>query len=47
MPTEPASYFLTGLLALMALIAAGADLGGEWSMAYNAGRSAVSTTNRL
>ncbi len=40
MPTRARILFLTGLLALMALIAAGADLGGEMVYAYNAAGSA-------
>jgi uncharacterized membrane protein len=40
MPTRFRYVFLTGLLAVMLLIAAGADLGGEMVYGYNAGGSA-------
>jgi uncharacterized membrane protein len=40
MPTRARVLFMAGLLALMVLIAAGADLGGEMVFAYNAGGSA-------
>jgi uncharacterized membrane protein len=40
MPTRGRYLFLAGLLALMGLIAAGADLGGEMVFAYNAAGSA-------
>ncbi|MFZ2061229.1 MAG: DUF2231 domain-containing protein [Candidatus Binatus sp.] len=40
MPTRARILFLGGLIALMALIAAGADLGGEMVYAYNAAGSA-------
>ena len=40
MPTRARVLFMTGLLALMVLIAAGADLGGEMVYGYNAGGSA-------
>jgi len=40
MPTRARYLFLAALIALMALIAAGADLGGEMVYAYNAAGSA-------
>ena len=40
MPTRARVLFMAGLLALMVLIAAGADLGGEMVYGYNAGGSA-------
>ena len=40
MPTRGRYLFLAGLIALMGLIAAGADLGGEMVFAYNAAGSA-------
>ena len=40
MPTRARYIFLAGLIALMGLIAAGADLGGEMVFAYNAAGSA-------
>ena len=40
MPARARILFLAGLIALMALIAAGADLGGEMVFAYNAAGSA-------
>ena len=40
MPTRGRYVFLAGLLALICLITAGADLGGEMVFAYNAGGSA-------
>lgn len=40
MPARGRYVFLAGLLALMCLIAAGADLGGEMVYGYNAGGSA-------
>jgi uncharacterized membrane protein len=40
MPTRARYLFLTGLLAVMVLIAAGADLGGEMVYGYNAGGTA-------
>ncbi|MGC2304930.1 DUF2231 domain-containing protein [Candidatus Binatus sp.] len=40
MPTRARILFLAGLIALMALIAAGADLGGEMVFAYNAAGTA-------
>ena len=40
MPTRGRYVFLAGLLAVMMLIAAGADLGGEMVYGYNAGGSA-------
>jgi uncharacterized membrane protein len=40
MPTRTRLLFMAGLLALMGLIAAGADLGGEMVYSYNAGGSA-------
>lgn len=40
MPTRARVLFLAGLIALMALIAAGADLGGEMVYAYNAAGTA-------
>ena len=40
MPTRGRYLFLAGLLAAMALIAEGADLGGEMVFAYNAAGSA-------
>jgi uncharacterized membrane protein len=40
MPTRARVLFMAGLLALMVLIAAGADLGGEMVYTYNAGGSA-------
>jgi uncharacterized membrane protein len=40
MPTRFRYVFLAGLLAVMGLIAAGADLGGQMVYAYNAGGSA-------
>jgi len=40
MPTRARALFMAGLLALMVLIAAGADLGGEMVYGYNAGGSA-------
>ncbi|MGA7871262.1 MAG: DUF2231 domain-containing protein [Candidatus Binatus sp.] len=40
MPTRFRYLFLAGLVAVMLLIAAGADLGGEMVYAYNAGGSA-------
>ena len=40
MPTRGRYLFLTGLIALMALIAAGADLGGEMVFAFNAAGTA-------
>ena len=40
MPTRARVLFIAGLLALMVLIAAGADLGGEMVFGYNAGGSA-------
>jgi uncharacterized membrane protein len=40
MPTRGRYVFLAGLIAVMCLIAAGADLGGEMVYGYNAGGSA-------
>lgn len=40
MPTRARFIFMAGLLLLMILIAAGADLGGEMVYGYNAGGSA-------
>ena len=40
MPTRARVLFMAGLLALMVLIAAGADLGGAMVYTYNAGGSA-------
>jgi uncharacterized membrane protein len=40
MPARGRYFFLAGLLAVMLLIAAGADLGGEMVFSYNAGGSA-------
>ncbi len=40
MPTRARVLFMAGLVALMGLIAAGADLGGEMVYGYNAGGSA-------
>ena len=40
MPTRGRYLFMAGLVALMGLIAAGADLGGEMVYAYNAAGSA-------
>ncbi|MFZ0677662.1 DUF2231 domain-containing protein [Candidatus Binatus sp.] len=40
MPTRARILFLAGLIALMTLIAAGADLGGEMVFAYNAAGTA-------
>jgi uncharacterized membrane protein len=40
MPTRGRYIFLAGLIAVMGLIAAGADLGGEMVFAYNAAGSA-------
>jgi uncharacterized membrane protein len=40
MPTRFRYVFLAGLLAVMLLIASGADLGGEMVYAYNAGGAA-------
>jgi uncharacterized membrane protein len=40
MPTRARALFMAGLLALMVLLAAGADLGGEMVYGYNAGGSA-------
>jgi uncharacterized membrane protein len=40
MPTRARFLFMAGLIALMVLIAAGADLGGEMVYGYNAGGSA-------
>ena len=40
MPTRARVLFMAGLLALMILIGAGADLGGEMVYGYNAGGSA-------
>ncbi len=40
MPTRGRYIFLAGLIALMGLIAAGADFGGEMVYSYNAGGSA-------
>jgi uncharacterized membrane protein len=40
MPTRARVLFMAGLLALMVMIAAGADLGGEMVYGYNAGGSA-------
>ncbi len=40
MPTRFRYVFLVGLVAVMALIASGADLGGEMVYGYNAGGSA-------
>jgi uncharacterized membrane protein len=40
MPTRARYLFLVGLIAVMVLIAAGADLGGEMVYGYNAGGSA-------
>jgi uncharacterized membrane protein len=40
MPTRGRYVFLLGLIAVMYLIAAGADLGGEMVYTYNAGGSA-------
>ena len=40
MPTRGRCIFLAGLIAVMVLIAAGADLGGEMVYSYNAGGSA-------
>jgi len=40
MPTRGRYVFLAGLIAVMGLIAAGADLGGEMVYGYNAGGSA-------
>jgi uncharacterized membrane protein len=42
MPTRFRYLFLIGLVAVMVLIAAGADLGGEMVYGYNAGGSACS-----
>jgi hypothetical protein len=40
MPTRGRYLFMAGLIALMGLIAAGADLGGEMVYAYNAAGTA-------
>ena len=40
MPTRGRYVFLAGLLAVLGLITAGADLGGEMVFSYNAGGSA-------
>ena len=40
MPTRARVLFMVGLLAVMVLIAAGADLGGEMVYGYNAGGTA-------
>lgn len=40
MPTRGRYVFLAGLIALLCLITAGADLGGEMVFSYNAGGSA-------
>jgi len=40
MPSRARYLFLAGLLAVVLLIAAGADLGGEMVYGYNAGGSA-------
>jgi uncharacterized membrane protein len=40
MPTRGRYVFLAGLILVMGLIAAGADLGGEMVFSYNAGGSA-------
>ena len=40
MPTRGRYVFLAGLLAVVLLIALGADLGGEMVYSYNAGGSA-------
>jgi uncharacterized membrane protein len=40
MPTRARVLFMAGLLALIVLIAAGADLGGEMVYGYNAGGTA-------
>ena len=40
MPMRGRYVFLAGLIAVMCLIAAGADLGGEMVYGYNAGGSA-------
>jgi uncharacterized membrane protein len=40
MPTRGRYVFLAGLIAVMGLIAAGADIGGEMVYGYNAGGSA-------
>jgi uncharacterized membrane protein len=40
MPTRGRYVFLAGLVAVLFLIASGADLGGEMVYAYNAGGSA-------
>jgi hypothetical protein len=40
MPTRGRYVFLAGLVAVLWLIAAGADLGGEMVYGYNAGGSA-------
>jgi uncharacterized membrane protein len=40
MPTRARVLFMAGLLTLMVLIAAGADLGGEMVYGYNAGGTA-------
>jgi uncharacterized membrane protein len=40
MPTRGRYVFLAGLIAVLCLIAAGADLGGEMVFGYNAGGSA-------
>jgi uncharacterized membrane protein len=40
MPTRGRYVFLAGLVAVMCLLAAGADLGGEMVYGYNAGGSA-------
>jgi len=40
MPTRGRYLFLVGLVALLGLLAAGADLGGEMVYSYNAGGSA-------
>jgi uncharacterized membrane protein len=42
MPMRARVLFMAGLVALMVLIAAGADLGGEMVFGYNAGGSACS-----
>ncbi len=42
MPSRGRYVFLAGLLALLWLIAAGADLGGQLVYGYNAGGSACS-----
>ena len=40
MPARGRYVFLAGLIAVMGLITAGADLGGEMVYGYNAGGSA-------